>query len=31
MGLWIGLFVAVLGVIILLAGVVVAITKPRLA
>jgi hypothetical protein len=31
MGLWIGLLVAVLGVIILLAGVVVAITKPRLA
>jgi hypothetical protein len=31
MGLWIGLLVAVLGAIILLAGVVVAFTKPRKA
>jgi hypothetical protein len=30
MGLWIGLVVAVLGVMILLAGVVVAFTKPRM-
>jgi hypothetical protein len=31
MGLWIGLLVAVLGLIILLAGVVVAFTRPRMA
>jgi hypothetical protein len=31
MGLWIGLLVAVLGVVIVLAGVVVVFTKPRMA